>query len=611
MTTPDIAQRLARLSTSQRQELERLLDQRRRTAAPDQPARPTTATEDTLAGIWSELLGVPHPGVHDNFYALGGDSIIGMQIAARATAQGIRVSPQQVLEAGTIARLAELSAERKDAPGESDQPLGEVRLTPIQRWFFEQEIPESHHWDQTLYIALRRPVRAAALRRALTEVAAHHDVLRSRFLHADDGWHHWVDAQAPAPVLSEVALDGLSGPDRTARIRTAVQEAQRGIDVEHGPLLGAVLCQDGGGGESCLVLIAHHLVVDGLSLRVLTDDLDQVYRQLERAEQPRLSARTTSFRRWSELLHQWAREPRITEQLPYWRQVPRETATRMPLGGPYEDGPDGGQREPGEQGPPPGDQRGPERRNTVGRSATHAARLPQHTTERLLRDVPASGVQPHHLLLAALLLAWPRSADADGAQLDLEAHGREVIAGDANVARTVGWFTSIYPVRFPFPPQSRPRDAVTAVVRTLEEVPDNGVGYGLLRYLRGPEGAELAALPQSRVSFNYLGRFERGGGAEEVFGNPVQAPGVLQSDQAPRRYLLDVVVTAVERELTVEFVYAQDYMTAAEIQPLADRYVKHLTELTNSFAERSEGAVDDRQLDAIKRQMGLGRAHRP
>ncbi|MER5770042.1 condensation domain-containing protein [Streptomyces sp. NPDC001985] len=601
MSTANYAERLARLTPAQKQRLERLLEQRRRTReAGAERDRPATATEEALARIWGELLGVDDPGLHDNFYELGGDSIIGMQIAARATAEGIPVSPQQVLEAQTVAGLAELSRGAADAApqdGETEgEAVGEVLLTPIQQWFFEQDIPDSHHWDQTLHIALRQPVRAALLRRALARVAAHHDVLRSRFQRTATGWRHWVDAHAPDPVLSRVDLTGLPGPQRAERVRRAVADAQRDIDLGRGPLLTAVLCEGGarpgdtGANGDFLVLIAHHLVVDGISLRVLTDDLDQVYRRLERGEDPRPPARTTSFRKWSRLLREWAADERITGQLPYWTGVPDARATEVPLTGP-------GAAHEG----------GAEPSNTVGRSAVVTTRLDRELTATLLRQVPARGTQPHHLLLAALLSAWPRTPGTEGLQLDLEAHGREVVAGTANVSRTVGWFTAIHPVRFPLPAPDRPGDAVDAVTRTLAEVPDNGLGYGLLRYLGGPGGAALARLPQSRVSFNYLGRFERGSGAGtgEILGNPVQAPGVLQSADAPRRYLLDIVVTAMDRELTAEFVFARDLLPEDEVRRLADHWEKRLRELVGLLTGAA-GGLDDRQLSAVRRRMGLG-----
>lgn len=602
MTTPSFTERLARLSPAQREALRRLLDEQRPAqAAPvTDDERPRNATEATLSRIWSECLGVPDPSVHDNFWALGGDSIIGMQIAARAAAEGIAVSPQNVLEAGTVARLAELATVGHAARDEEDRPLGEVPLTPIQRWFFEQDLPGARHWDQTLHLPVRRPLDPELLRRALCALVDHHEVLRSVFRRdaeatggADgSGWRHEIRGDAPEPALTVVRLPPAGAEDtRQEREDAAVETAQRSLNLAEGPLLSAVLFQEeGAAGGQRLVLVAHHLVVDGISLRVLTDDLERAYRALESGREPRLPAGTTSFRRWAQLLHHWAGHPDVTGRLPYWRSVPDASAAALAFAAPDE----------------PGD--GP-RQNTIGRSATVRRRLGPDVTKALLRDAPARGLSPLNLLLAALLRAWPRSPGATELQLDLEAHGREVVEGGADVSRTVGWFTSIFPIRLPLPVgDGDPGDEVAAVGGRLDSVPHNGLGYGLLRYLAGEEGAQLATLPQSQLSFNYLGRFERSVD-DAVFGAPAQAPSVLQSPEAPRRYQVELVVTAVERELVVELTYARDHMPAEDARALTERYVHHIGELTRyavGLAAVGAGGVREDQLAAIKRRMGLG-----
>ncbi|MFD8160369.1 condensation domain-containing protein [Streptomyces malaysiensis] len=604
MTTPGFTERLARLTPAQREALERLLDERRATTAATAPSpadgRPRNATEEALARIWAECLGVPVPSVHDGFWALGGDSIIGMQIAARAAAEGIAVSPQQVLEAETVARLAELATTGEAVRDEADQPLGEVPLTPIQRWFFEQDLPGARHWDQTLYLPVRRALDPELLHRALCAVAAHHDVLRSAFRQdaagGGDGWRHEVRSAAPDPPLTVVRLPEEDGAARRAREDAAVESAQRSLDLADGPLVAAVLLQedDGPAGPGRLVLVAHHLVVDGISLRLLTDDLERAYRALEGGREPILPARTTSFRRWAQLLRRWADHPDVAGQLPYWRSVPDASAAALPFTAPDEPG----------EGP---------RANTIGRSATVRRRLGQDVTEALLRDAPARGLSPLNLLLAALLRAWPRSPGATELQLDLEAHGREVVEGGANVSRTVGWFTSIFPVRLPLPsaaggdPAEEVADEVATVGGRLDAVPHRGLGYGLLRYLSGAPGARLAELPQSRLSFNYLGRFERSVD-DAVFGAPAQVPSVLQSPDAPRRYLLELVVTAVERELVVELTHARDQLPDEAAEALTETYVRHIGELTRQATggtgARTGGVAED-QLAAIKRRMGM------
>lgn len=584
--TSRFTERFARLSPAQRQQLQRLLQQRQDDAGETDGRRdqPRTATERALARIWEDSLAVCRPGIHDDFYELGGDSIIGMQVAARATAEGIALSPQQVLQAPTIAQLAEVGADVQAQ--ERDEPLGDVPLTPIQRWFFEQDLPEGHHWDQTLHLRLRRPVDAGVLRRALSAVVSHHDVLRSRFVRHESRWRQHVHVHAPEPALSVVELAPGDEALRKKQQDRAVEAAQGRLSLDDGQLVAAVVFRERNAADELeqLVLVIHHLVVDGISLRLLVEDLDRAYRRLDNGHEPDLPPKTMSFRQWAQLLCRWACEPEITDQLRFWRSVPDSSASS--LDGVF-------------AAPVPQDR---ERRNTVGRSGTVRTRIGQDVAESLLRDAPGRGEAPLHLLLAALSRAWPRTAGRTELQLDLEAHGREVVEGTANVARTVGWFTSIFPVRLPLG-SDHAHATVAEVAEVLNAVPHNGIGYGLLRYLGGDTG--LADLPQSQVSFNYLGRFESGGDA--VLGSPVQSPGVLHSPEAPRRYLLEVVVTAVERELVVEMTFARDHLAAADVQALAGRFERYLTELVRrrETADSRPGGMTDDQLAVVRRQLGI------
>lgn len=588
MSSPTFAERLSRLSPDQRRALDELLEQERSNPADTSRVPPSTGTERALTRVWAEVLGIGEPGVTDDFFSLGGDSISAMQVAARATAAGVRVTPKDVLEAGTIAVLATLDGSGGvvvSGAEPEDDPIGAVELTPIQRWFFEQGFPDAHQWDQTLYVTVRRELVPDLLRAALLDVTEHHHALRSRFHTGADGWRHTVPAESPEPVLEVIqAPDTATGPGRSARIREAVRAAQSHIDVGTGPLVAAVLV---GGTEPLLILIVHHLVVDGISMRVLVEDLDQAYRQRERTEPVRLPERTTSFRTWAHRLGEWASGERARAQLPYWHGVPDAAATRVPLG-------------------PGGDDADTTAANTVGRCGTRAIRIGPETTERLLRAVPARGTSPLHLLLAALLLAWPRVGQ-NGLQLDMEAHGREPAVGRADVSRTVGWFTSIFPVRLDPLPEPSLESALAVVTRVLDALPDNGVGYGILRYLGEDGGEGLDRLPQSQVSLNYLGRFERGSDPDEVLGSPVQAPGVLQSGEAPRRYLLDVVVAAVDRELLIELVFARDVLEEERVQALADDFAGRIEALVDHVVgpSRTAAGTAGNPMVAIRRQMGL------
>jgi non-ribosomal peptide synthase protein (TIGR01720 family) len=560
MPSDDISVRLAKLSPAKRAVLERMVGE----GAGNDVVASRTPVETELVKIWREVFKNGRIGVTDSFYTLGGDSITSLRVAVRASAVGIRITSRQILEEETIERLARVAGTVDAWARQDDQPVGEVTLTPVQRWFFEQGLPHSHHWDQAMFVDLAARVDEGILRAALAELVAHHDALRSRFVEEDGRWRHVVSAGSPEPELAVVDLGHLDEAERRAGIDAATATAQEAIGLAAGPLLTAVLFRLGAGTPDRLLLAVHHLVVDGVSMRILVDDLATAYRDLCAGAAVALPGKTASFRLWSHALARYATEDRVLSQAAYWRSVPDAAAVSSAIG---------------ELPPAAADAV-----NTVGRSATVTGEVPAPTV-RVLRGEAfrSSGTSLLHLLLAAFTLAWRARTGRAAVQVDLERHGREQVGGTIDVSRTVGWFTAIHPVVLSLPDAAGPGTAVEAVRRRLDGVPDSGIGYGLLRYLTEEHGDALAALPQSQISFNYLGWFERLG-EDEVFGPPRQSPPQLVSPTAPRRYLLDVVITGIEDRLVIDLTHATDVCCAQDARRLLDDLVRYVTRLANRHA---------------------------
>jgi non-ribosomal peptide synthase protein (TIGR01720 family) len=557
-------------------------------------AQPRTQTEQDLVRIWSAVLRVDQVGIHDSFFALGGDSISSLQISARAAAAGLHLTSRQVLEEETIARLASVAVGTADLPvSPDDVPIGRTVLTPIQHWFFEQDLPDSHHWDQAVFVDVLQPVDYRLLHAALRVLVTHHDVLRSRFGAENGEWWQEVGAEAAEPILDLVDVSGLDGDARRTRLHAATVEAQARIDLAAGSLVSAVLFRFGAGQLDQLLIAVHHLVVDGVSMRVLVEDLETAYRDLRAGRQVRLPDKTVSFRSWSVQLEQYAKSADILGQLDYWCSVPRRELASLPLmdvrsGAGVAD-------------------------NTVSRAGTVADLVPADVVALLTRDVlPIPGTQLRDILLGALLLAWQQVTGRDALQLDVEGHGREPLGTSVDVTRTVGWFTAIYPVTLHLSADASPVAAVRSVSRQLAAVPANGLGYGLLRYISGA-GAVLEGLPESQLSFNYLGWFNHGG-PDSLLGAPLQVPGPLQSDRASRRHLIEVVIIGVQNQLRIEVIYAGAIFARAHMQALASAFVAAIRQVISDYRGRSVSAdgyrdfpmmrVDARQMSAIASQVG-------
>jgi amino acid adenylation domain-containing protein/non-ribosomal peptide synthase protein (TIGR01720 family) len=446
---------------------------------------PRTPAEETLAAIWAEVLGRERVGAHDNFFALGGDSIVSIQVVSRARRAGLELSPRQLFEHQTVAELAAVaSGASSTGAAEQGRVTGAVRLTPIQSWFLEQGHPAPWHFNQSVQLAVDPAVRGETLSAALAAVLDHHDALRLRFRRTDGGWEQ-LHADTAAIALETVDLSAL-GDDEQDREMDAQSEArQASLDLENGPLGRAVLFGRGARGR-ILLLVLHHLVVDGVSWRILREDLERACAQLESGQPVDLGAKSTSFRQWAQTLEAYAAGGTLSAEAAHWLAQGAEGVARLPVVG---------------EGDP-----------TFARARTLAVRLDEAETEALLREVPAAyRTQINDALLAALTEAVAGWTGGGRVRLALEGHGREEeIADGVDLTRTVGWFTSLYPVVLDLAGAAGPGERLKRVKEQLRAVPRRGIGYGVLRWMSPDEQVRgaLAAQGEPEIVFNYLGQFD-------------------------------------------------------------------------------------------------------
>ncbi|MFJ3644674.1 non-ribosomal peptide synthase/polyketide synthase [Streptomyces murinus] len=449
---------------------------------------PRTDTERRVARIWADVLGIEEVGADDNFFALGGDSILSMQVVSRLRRDGLHVATRDLFTHQTV---AELAAVVRTAPRPSDDgPVtGEVPLTPIQEWFLTKPRAAHHHFNQSALLELDGAPDPEALRAALDALLDHHDALRMQFTRDEHGWRQFNPPPAPGQdILVRHDLSGLSAEDADAAMTKAADELHAGFDLAHGPQLRAALFTGDPDRPVFLLLVAHHLVVDAVSWRVLRDDLETAYRQAHAGEPVTLGERGTSFRDWSTRLSAYVAEGGLDHELPHWEEAVRS--------------------EPAPADPAPAADAGP--------AATVSVELGEADTTALLRSAPtAYRTRVNDVLLAALALALARWTGHDRVRLDLEGHGREDLLDGVDLSRTVGWFTTVYPVALQVSdpgdlgPDRDWRSLVKSVRRQLRAVPGNGIGFGALRTFGTPEVRErLGGHAHSQVVFNYLGQWD-------------------------------------------------------------------------------------------------------
>jgi amino acid adenylation domain-containing protein/non-ribosomal peptide synthase protein (TIGR01720 family) len=517
---------------------------------------PRTEAERILSRIWSELLKLERVGLRDNFFHLGGDSILSIQVVARAKQSGLVLTPRQIFEHPTIAALACVAETISQTTDEQARITGHVSLTPIQRWFFEQNFPAPAHWNMSLLLEANERLDTSLVERTVAHLLEHHDALRLRFVRDESGWRQSIaDGEEALRCVRGVDLSGMTGEEQRSAIEAAAEEAQGEPDLGDGPLVRVVLFDLGAGGQR-LLFVLHHLVVDGVSWRILLEDWERVYRQLQSGERVALPSKTTSFQRWAERLEQLAQEQEVRKELGYWTATSQRTS-RLPV-----------------------DAQGA---NREGSGRTFAVSLSLDETNALLQDVPeVYHTRIDDVLLTALGRAFRRWTGEDALLVELEKHGREELFEDVDLSRSVGWFTSAFPVLLELPETATTLgDALKSTKEQLRRIPRGGIGYGLLRYLcRDEEVArQMSVLPRAEVSFNYLGQFDQTFQATGLFRLARESTGATRDREAQRGNLLEVNASIIGGRLQAEWTFGAEIHDSATVEKLAQDFLEELQEL--------------------------------
>ncbi|MBP2261311.1 amino acid adenylation domain-containing protein [Pseudomonas sp. BP8] len=558
-------------------------------ALQDSYVAPRSELEQQIAAIWAEVLKLDQVGVTDNFFELGGDSIISIQVVSRARQVGIRFTPKALFQHQTVQELASVATRMEGSGPQIDQApvVGETRLLPIQQAFLEQSIAEPHHWNQAVLLASTKLIDGAALEKALHSLLEHHDALRLRFTPQQDAGA-WLAAHC-APGDVEAGLLWTETLTDAEALQALCERAQRSLNLQQGPLLRGVLAILPDGSQR-LLLVVHHLAVDGVSWRILLEDLQNAYDRHVAGQPAVLPARTTSTKAWAERLQAHAQSDAVQAELGYWQSQLQGVEAQLP-----QDRADG---------------------SLHGRhAATVHARLDRQQTSRLLQQAPAAyRTQVNDLLLTALARVIGRWTQRDEVLVQLEGHGREDLFDVVDLTRTVGWLTSLFPVKLTA--ASGLDASIKQIKEQLRAIPDKGVGYGALRYLGDSHARDvLARLPVPPITFNYLGQLDStfaessAPGTERFLQPAKESSGASQSAEALLENLLSINGQVYAGELSLAWTFSQDMFDRATVQTLADDYVSELQALIDHCVSQGVGALtpsdvplaalDQAQLDAL------------
>jgi amino acid adenylation domain-containing protein/non-ribosomal peptide synthase protein (TIGR01720 family) len=521
----------------------------------DVAVAPRTDAEATLLAIWQGVLKRKDVGATDNFFSLGGDSILSLQVIARAREAGLKLTPKQMFEHPTIAGSAAIAVLTGGHAGAEPAVAGVVPLSPIQAWFFERHPDGPSHWNQAILLRVIGELDAGVLDACLKTLVARHDALRLRFERSSGSWQQHVAAHESNALLECIDLDDAA--DRAMRIETEGARLQQGLDLAHGPLLKAGYFR--GGQERRLLVAIHHLAVDGVSWRVLLEELQQILGQLERGEPVSLPPPSTPWSVWTTRLSAYAARPLVASELGWWqRMLAPAVGVKLPV------------KADGDR--------------TMGASCELTFRLSTAATRRLLEQASrAYRMRPDEVMLAALTQTLANWSGQQGALIDLEGHGREDVIEDAELSGTVGWFTTRFPVWLAA--EGEPDAVLIGAKARLRAVPHRGLHFGLLQRFADTETATTArALPKGEVSFNYLGQFDHSFGGDgrltflpESSGRSVAASSILD-------HVLDLNGLIVDGVLTLRWRFSPDIVAEPIIRGLIDDFGARLERLVSHCA---------------------------
>ncbi len=547
----------------------------------DSYVAPRNEIEQQLAGIWCDVLRMPRVGVFDNYFELGGDSIQSTLVVAAARKLGLQITPRQLFESPTIDQLAMVAVPTAAVSSPLQEPIvGVAPLTPIQHWFFEQQLAEAHHYNQAFLFQSANSLDENYLRAAMNAVERQHDSLRLCYHFRDERWlQEFTAPNSNAAPLHLVNLENFSDGTDHSEIERVAAETQSSLNIGNGPLWRVVLFRllDG----SCrLLIVVHHLAIDGVSWRILLEDLENAYLCAQRGEPLDLPAKTTSFREWGTQLLQYAESESLAIQRAHWSRVAAHAAARLPY-----------DAFPAETESATEKSR-TSHNNSEGAAASLTVSLTEQQTQDLLQRVPAAyNTMINDVLLTAFARALHRLTHQREFVINLEGHGREDLFAGIDLTRTLGWFTAIYPVHLQLPASDLLSESLKAIKEQLRSVPERGVGYGVMRYLTNSASSMLPAqLQESEIVFNYLGKFDDVVRNSKLFTFAAESCGPWHSPRQKRRHVLEINSMVVRDRLEIQWTFAPQLHRRETIENFANHFLSELSELiTHCTSSPSQG----------------------
>ncbi|WP_332277779.1 amino acid adenylation domain-containing protein, partial [Bacillus velezensis] len=538
---------------------------------------PRNDIEHKLADVWSEVLGFQRIGIKDNFFELGGDSIKAIRITSKLQKYGYNLEVKDLFNFGTIQEVSDKVTAYSTVISQKEV-TGEVPLIPIQRLFFEKNFSNMHHWNQSVMIYNKEGFEENAIKTVLAGLIKHHDALR--MVYKKDGKQVTQIIRSSETTLYDFqVMDYQSCENYEEMIKKSSEEIQSSIDLKKGPLVKAGLFKTTEGDH--LLIAIHHLVVDGVSWRIFFEDFSEGYNKALKGEKIVFQSKTHSFKDWGLYLQQQAQSEVFQSEIPYWEEIAIADCHFLKTDYEYSE------------------------ESTKQKYINRVdIELSEEETSELLKNTNKTyNTEINDILLTALGLTIQEWTSQEQVLINVEGHGREKLEGDIDISRTIGWFTSHYPVLLKLKKEKQLSYSIRNVKETLRSIPNKGIGYGILSYLR--EKSVIGDI-KPQISFNYLGQFD-----ETIYHGFLKlsnlAKGNSISPEAESLYDIDINGAIADHKLFFTFAYSIRKYKQSTMRRLAETYKKHLLSIVKHCREQkttelspSDYSANDLTLDELE-----------
>lgn len=521
---------------------------------------PKNEIESISLKVWRDILGEEDLSVEDNFFELGGDSIKAVQISSQLAERGIETKPKDILTFHTIKQVS-VHAKTVSENLYSQVAIEGYRfLTPIESWFFNQKFKNPNYYNQSVLLKFSQNINVRLIQGTLERLIEHHDGLRSNYIVPDKKVVFDREALRKPFQIKEFRVNS------DLELVLVCQNLKDDFDISRGKLINAGILKTEAN-EDYLLLTCHHLVIDGVSWRVLLEDFYKCYQSLGRKEEVNLPKKTASLIDWSREINRYSQSQSYRNECKYWEHV---ESLNFALPQDYDTS-----------------------EWTIENLRTSSRYLSKEDTDCLLKKAhEAYNTDIVTLLNTALVLTLKKWTGLGTFIIEQESHGRHL--DNIDLSRTVGWFTSMYPVVLELKSELI-SDQIKEIKEQLKAVPSNGIGYGLRKYLMSTETNDS----RNNVRFNYLGQFDSELN-NELFSFMNRDMHGFESD--PENHIttkLDINAMVLEGRLTFDIGYNKLAFKASTVIDLIDSFFEFLDKILHHLRGETDLHFTPSDFDSV------------